>query len=606
MGKSTAASSVSALPEDVEQLKEHLAGLTSAQLEELETSLITEFDELYGEDKGASLTAEQFARLSTLGEQITSVQTAKADLDAAAQAQSSQATALHAQIHGASGDDENSDGGDGDEGDGTDGGDAGEDGDAGEPIEGKVLEAVGAGVQDADAFANAIVRGVSAAVEKLVPAESLVASGRDLNRHIRLSAVAQHAPDARVPEARTEAVLTASADIPGFTQGGKINGMISLANAMHGRARSLPISRNGKGTRVPIASLQRDFRFTLDKNSTPEDINEILKAATDVETLVAAGGWCAPSEISYDFFNVVAEDGLIDLPSIGVMNRGGIQIPTSPSFGDIVAADPSGLWTWTETDDIAAVTGSPVKECVRVECPDFVEYRLDCDGLCLTVGNLVDFAYPELVANTIRLLFAARAHLTNARIIQILATNSTAVDLNISPFTVYGSTASILAAVELQAVSYRAKYRMLEGAVLEAVFPQWVKSSIRADLSNRNGVALLDVTDGMIADWFNLRNVRAQFVSDWQLSTMGAATAPTAFPTTVQFMLYAPGTFVRGSGLSLDLGVVRDSVLNETNDHTAAWMEDCYLVAKPGHESRLVTVPLCEGGATGANEIVCA
>jgi hypothetical protein len=104
--------------------------------------------------------------------------------------------------------------------------------------------------------------------------------------------------------------------------------------------------------------------------------------------------------------------------------------------------------------------------------------------------------------------------------------------------------------------------------------------------------------------------VRAQFVYDWQ---SGFDTDPfgdpdtiaTTWPSSIDFLIYAPGTFVRGQGLQLDLGVVRDSVLNERNDHTAAWMEDCYAVAMVGHESRLVTADVCVAGTTGAAELTC-
>jgi hypothetical protein len=44
--------------------------------------------------------------------------------------------------------------------------------------------------------------------------------------------------------------------------------------------------------------------------------------------------------------------------------------------------------------------------------------------------------------------------------------------------------------------------------------------------------------------------------------------------------------------------VVRDSVLNSTNDHTAAWSEECHLVARVGPESRLYTITFNVMGAT--------
>ena len=74
----------------------------------------------------------------------------------------------------------------------------------------------------------------------------------------------------------------------------------------------------------------------------------------------------------------------------------------------------------------------------------------------------------------------------------------------------------------------------------------------------------------------------------------------TAWPTSVTIMMYAAGTFILGNGLSLDLGVVRDSVLNATNDHTAAWTEECHLIARVGHESRQYTINFAVNGRTGS------
>jgi hypothetical protein len=110
--------------------------------------------------------------------------------------------------------------------------------------------------------------------------------------------------------------------------------------------------------------------------------------------------------------------------------------------------------------------------------------------------------------------------------------------------------------------------------------------------------------------WFDLINVRVQWVGDWQVRGAGQpgnATPITAWPTTVQFLMFAAGTFVLGRGLQLNLGIIRDSVLNATNDHTAEWMEECWLVAKIGHESRLGTIAICPDGTTGAADLTaCA
>jgi hypothetical protein len=141
---------------------------------------------------------------------------------------------------------------------------------------------------------------------------------------------------------------------------------------------------------------------------------------------------------------------------------------------------------------------------------------------------------------------------------------------------------------------------MATNAVLEAVFPLWVREALRADFAFRDAAGYSNVTDAMIADHFAARHVRAQFVHDYQpLYGMAAATA---WPATLDFLLYPAGGFVRGDGGTIDLGIVRDSVLNATNDYTAAWTEQLYLVAQLGPNAREVTVTLSVNGATGCCE----
>lgn len=430
---------------------------------------------------------------------------------------------------------------------------------------------------------------------------------RGLN--IPLSEVAARQADKpKILGKRRESVLVASADIPNHATGSQLADMDALVAAMQSRARSLPIlSRGDDTTRYPIASLQRDFKYTLDPNASPEQINDVLTAAADPDALVAAGGWCSPSEISYDFYNIVAVDGILDVPTVGI-NRGGMRWPVSPSFGDLVGN--AAMWSWSETQDIAAVTGtaqSGTKTCARVPCPSFLEERLGCDGLCLTVGNLTEDAYPELIANHTRLLFAAHAHKMNAkRILQIYAGSASVT----GTFGTAGSGVvnPVLGALEVSAIDYREKYAMADGAVLEVILPRWLRAVMRADLRKRTreNTNMLAVTDALLMSLFDNIGLRIQWVGDWQTRVsgrFGTSTVLTAWPTTVEFMMYSPGTWVMGQGLRLDLGIIRDSILNSTNDHTAEWMEECWLLAKVGHESRRGTINICPDGTVGAADL---
>jgi hypothetical protein len=145
---------------------------------------------------------------------------------------------------------------------------------------------------------------------------------------------------------------------------------------------------------------------------------------------------------------------------------------------------------------------------------------------------------------------------------------------------------------------------MGDNATLEVVLPTWIKAAIRADLARRQGVDLLDISDARIAGWFRDRNVNPQYVVDWQDIASTAASGYTAPPSSVQFLLYAAGTFVKGVSESITLENIYDSVLLGTNDYTALFTEDPYLVAKRLWDSRVVTVPIASNGSTHIGQLI--
>jgi hypothetical protein len=454
-------------------------------------------------------------------------------------------------------------------------------------------------------IAEAAARGMGEALVAALDGGAL--NTNNLRRSRSLGAARGHAPQTVIPTSRQ--VVTAGVDIPGIARGGELTTLDSVVDAFHRRAKGMPVTRNMRNEQL-VASLRNEFEHTVDDRTSPSQVEDLLSYMTGPEkqnALVAGGGWCAPSETRYEFFQSGAADGLIDLPTIGI-TRGGIKFPVSPSLADAFGANglapfavpfsnTSVPWLWTETDDINTVTGSTNKPTLRVPCPTFSEARLECYGVTLTAGNLTDDAYPEATRNTLRLLLLAHAHAMNARIISTMVSLSTAAVTGGGFADANDVVTQTLGGIALSAVDYRARYGMSAGEVLEVVAPYWLLEVIRAGLSHRTGVGggseFLAVADSTIQSYFADRNVRVQFVNDWQVrgtGQFGNATAMTAWPTAVTVMVYSAGTFVLGNGLQLDLGVVRDSALNAENDFTAAWSEECHLVAKVGHESRQYTL----------------
>lgn len=561
------------MPESLVSIPNDLSMVPDSELAELFSRALTEFDRVSTPENLTEANIEYAATLSSGMDRIKGEQTVRevkraADEDARKFQLEQQRAALTKRVHGDSGDEGSS---------GT-----------------AKLELTSSSI------AAAAAEGVTKAFTQIL-GDRMPGTGQR-----SLAAASRLAPKPAIPGSNSGISVTASVDIPGVASGSDLTTFDAVVDAFQRRARGLPVGQSGRADGGPrVITIRKPRGLVVDDRTSPATMEAMIRKLVNEETkesLVAGGGWCAPSENLYGFFNATCTDGLIDLPTIGV-SRGGIRFPTSPSLANVYTGtfdNTTNPWLWTETDDILTVTGSTNKPCVRVPCPDFNEVRLECYGICLTAGNLTDDAYPEATANYLRLLLAAHEHAMNARIIAAMQALSsvaiTAADLNVADIPV---TNQVLGAIGLASMDYRALYGMCDTDILEVVLPLWLREMIRSDLAWRFGVDKIAVTNQEIDNFFRVRRVAPQWVGDWQVRGVGQpgnVTAQTTWPDTVNFMLYAAGTFIRGDGLTLDLGVVRDSVLNAENDHTAAWSEECHLVARVGYESRLYTAAISVRG----------
>jgi hypothetical protein len=403
------------------------------------------------------------------------------------------------------------------------------------------------------------------------------------------SAVARRSSTPQVAEAQPEVVITAAADIPGFAGGVSLD-KLGIAKAMHSKARTLS---NGSGY-VPVASINLPIEHKLGADLAYN--LDVIEKATAPEALTAAG-WCAPSNNLYTMFGIEAADGLIDLPTVQI-TRGGLNVPDFLGYDD--AVNNGGLWKWDEADSDGDYGST--KPCVYIPCPSFTDYRLEAEGICVTNGNLTDRAFPELTQRYIQLVLNTHLHRVSRAITLKISASADIVFMSANPSS---PAASILYYIDTQVQEYRSRYRMSVNSVLEAIFPLWTKAFIRADLAARHGTEMLAVTDEMIDEYLRVRGVRGQFLHDFQPANGAFLPGDIGdigmnFPNQFEFILYPAGGYVRGDGGTIDLGVVRDSVLNATNDYTAAWTEQMYLVAQLGPKARRV---LLEGfdplGVTG-------
>lgn len=447
--------------------------------------------------------------------------------------------------------------------------------------------------------------------------EAVTAAAPASRGPIKLSGIRRHvsapapAISEETPVEDTSRARLTVADVPGFAADSDAS-FEDLAVALDRRLQGFNSGAYGAAARAGRAMSERHslavVRKSFDERATvgsPESADAAMAFAVNEKnlpggSLVAAGGWCAPSETVYDLLEDESRDGLISLPEINV-TRGGIKFTKGPKFADLYAA-PS--FNFTEEDAKAgkylpdtAGSGNKVgaKPVYQVPCTDFEEVRLSAAGMHIQAGLLQQRGYPELVARTIRGALVAHEHKMSERVIAAMEAQSTAVSLDTGQI---GALAPVLTAIELQVEHYRYAQRLSRSTTLEAVFPYWVRGAIRTDLSRREGVDLTDVPDSRIDAWFRSRGVNPQFVYDWQALTGEAGTFK-VWPGSLKFLLYSAGTFVKGGQDVITLDTVYDSTLLGQNDYTALFTEEGYLVAKRGHDARVVTVPLNPNGGTG-------
>ena len=597
------------------EIPENLSDLSAADLGDLRSKAVDAFQTLYA---NGEFTDEDLATLGTLTDGIEVLSAEISAREQAAAERAAKAAEMAAKV-GAdkpaakpapADDDEDQDDSPADDADDADDTPAEKKADAAED------EAERQAAEQAQKKAKAAAADVEP--EAQVDAEPETVTAAAPRGPIKLSGIRRHVhtPAPAITEETSvedtaKARLTV-ADVPGFAADSDAS-FEDLAVALDRRLQGFNSGAYAAAARAGRAMSERHSLAVVRKHfderatvSSPESADAAMAFAVNEKnlpggSLVAAGGWCAPSETVYDLLEDESRDGLISLPEINV-TRGGIKFTKGPKFADLYAA-PSFNFTEEEAKagkylpDTANQGANKVgpKPVYNVPCTEFEDVRLSAAGIHVQANLLQQRGYPELVARTIRGALVAHEHKMSERIIASMERQSTAVSMDAGQI---GAAAPILTAIELQVEHYRYAQRLSRSTTLEAVFPYWVHGAIRTDLSRREGVDLIDINDARIDAWFRSRGVNPQFVYDWQALT-GDASAFKAWGASLKFLLYSAGTFVKGGQDVITLDTVYDSVLLGQNDYTALFTEEGYLVAKRGHDARVVTVPLNPNGGTG-------
>jgi hypothetical protein len=156
-------------------------------------------------------------------------------------------------------------------------------------------------------------------------------------------------------------------------------------------------------------------------------------------------------------------------------------------------------------------------------------------------------------------------------------------------------------------VDIKYRLRLLQSATLEVLLPYWALAGMRADWIRRTGMdnSQIALADSAIMSAFATRGARPQFLYDWQdafsnvpATGAGADTPITNFNSTIQFVVYPAGTWVRAVNDVITLNSVYDSTKLATNQVTHLFTETGWTMIKMCPVSRVYTVPVCSSGKT--------
>lgn len=389
-------------------------------------------------------------------------------------------------------------------------------------------------------------------------------------------------------------------------------GFKEMAEAVESVRPGSRARRNSQPTRggfsaQTIGRLHRDVELIEDSHALVAAINAATREeALPGGSLVAAGGWCAPSEQLYDFCDVPVAQDLLSLPEITI-RRGGVRWPVEPDLSEIFE-NFQFFFTEPELEATDPVTGLPtaVKECVEIPCPDeFEEIRLNAVGYCVEAGILQAQGWPELIEWFMQSLTQEHFRAISRRSINDMVAGSGAAKV-IPAGAQIAAGSSILNSLALMAMNLRLKKGLARTATVEGVAPSWLFEVVRADMANQNGVDTKAVTDAQVTGWLSARNIALQFVADWQSRDAGKPgnLDTLVYPSTVDVLLYPAGTWFRSMSNVIELGVMYPKEQLQLNRFTKFFTEDAIAIGKRCNDSINVRIPICPSGAIGARQTI--
>jgi hypothetical protein len=435
------------------------------------------------------------------------------------------------------------------------------------------------------------------------------------------------------PDASTGArpvPLVAAASAAGVDPGDVLADKEALARVTCDVLQGLDRNRPPSGPSI-VARARWADRYPVERRLSMHDPwanRDKVDAVCAPQAIVASGGVCLPTNVDFSVPVFATADRPLrdNLPPFQA-DRGGLRFVTPPDIGvPSLQATASGLGSatgvWTEATD--ASPSGQTKPVFQVSCGAEQLVYVNAIPTRVGFGNMQGRFAPEQVAANTDVAISVAAREAELELLTLMYNASKQVQ----PDQYLGAARDLMATVDLLLEQYRYSHRIPDSAVFTAVFPSWAKGLIRADLvrevahDNAGSMSVWSITDAQIEGWFSDRNIRpiwtldalkagtygsgSQAITDQWFPVVTAGSGELVWPGQsadaafrMAWLLYPEGTFQFLDGGRLDLGVVRDSTLDATNDYET-FTEVFESVAMRGLECYQVqSLVLPNGGSAG-------
>ena len=416
--------------------------------------------------------------------------------------------------------------------------------------------------------------------EAETPAEAVTAStkpGSSVRRMAAAAAKPKPSPESQPERSRT--VLTASGALRGVDHGKPIEDRDQLATAMAETLGRMPRQGAPRGD-VLLASARYAYPEERVLGSDAWENSRKMGAVTDPQALVASGGICLPVNVDYTVPTwATADRPLRDaLPSFEA-TRGGLRYVQPPDIGALAGA--TGIWS--EATD--ASPGASTKPVISIACGTEELVYVEAVSTRLGFGNMQSRFAPEQIAANTDLAVAAAARIAENNLLNLIAAACVSgVTQGTGGGVGLGATRDLLTGIYQAVAAYRNAHRIPRSQTITAIFPDWLNELVKIDMAREIGHQQdsswnsLMISDAQVRELLSNAGLNPIFHLDGQPSSVSGGVAQTfavqsgstsieSFPSKMVWYLFPEGQIQFLDGGRLDLGVVRDSTLDATNDY---------------------------------------